>query len=201
MRPTARLLTAAALAVLAGCGVPTGGDPETIGPSEVPYGLLSPSATSSAPSSSAAQEDPPRVYLIGPDGVLVPSGRDVEGAGLRQRLDDLLGHLGAGPTVDELGAALHPATALPPGVRLSVAAVDHGTATVDLAGPGEAPSGEQSRLAVGQIVLTATSLPDVRAVLLTRAGEQLEAPLPSGELTTEPLTAADYDELLVAPPS
>ena len=194
-----RLFAAAALTVLAGCGVPTGGDPETIAPSEVPYGLLSPSATSSAPSASPALEDPPGVYLIGPDDVLVPSSRDVDGATLRQRLDDLLGQLGAGPTDGERDAEL--ATALPPGVRLSVAAIDHGTVTVDLAGTGEAPSGEQSRLAVGQIVLTATSLGDVRAVLLTLAGEQLEAPLPSGELTTEPLTAADYDELLADPPS
>jgi hypothetical protein len=199
MRAAARLISSAAVALLAGCGVPTGGDAETIAPSEVPYGLLSPSATPPAPSTSPAVEDPPRVYLIGPDDVLVPSGRDVDGAGLRQRLDDLLEQLGAGPTAGERDAEL--ATALPPGVRLSVAAVDDGTVTVDLAGPGEAPSGEQSRLAVGQIVLTATSLPEIRAVLLTRAGEQLEAPLPSGELTSEPLTTADYDELQVTPPS
>ena len=199
MRYAARLLLVMALAALGGCGVPTGGDPETIGPSEVPYGLLSPSATTPAPSSSPAQEDPPRVYLIGPDDVLVAGGRAVDGAGLRQRLDDLLGQLATGPTAGERDAQL--ATALPPGVRLVVAAVDDGSVTIELAGPGEAPSGEQSRLAVGQIVLTATSLPGVDAVLLTRAGEQLEAPLPSGELTTDPLRPADYDELLVSPPS
>ena len=73
--------------------------------------------------------------------------------------------------------------------------------TVDLTGAGDAPAGQQSRRAVGQIVLTATSLPGVRAVLLTHDGEPLEAPLPSGELTSSPLTAADYEPLLVAPPS
>jgi hypothetical protein len=199
MRSSARLLTAVTLAVLTGCGVPTGGEPDTLAPSEVPYGLLSPAAPPPAPSSSPAQIDRPRVYLIGPDDVLRPSGRDVEGTGLRDRLGDLLRQLGSGPTAGERDDEL--ATALPPGVRLSVAAVDDGTVTIDLAGPGEAPSGEQSRLAVGQIVLTATSLPDVHAVLLTRGGEPLEAPLPSGELTTAPLTAAEYQELLVAPPS
>ena len=63
------------------------------------------------------------------------------------------------------------------------------------------PAGEQTRRAVGQIVLTATSLPGVTAVLLTHDGEALEAPLPSGELTSAPLTAADYEPLLVGPPS
>jgi hypothetical protein len=199
MRSAVCLVVVVALSVLSGCGVPTGGDPETIAPSEVPDGLLSPSATTPAPSSSPALEDPPRVYLIGPDDVLLPSSREVDGAALRQRLDALLGQLATGPTAGERDAQL--ATALPPGVRLSVAGVDDGTVTIDLAGPGEAPSGEQSRLAVGQIVLTATSMPGVDAVLLTRAGEQLEAPLPSGELTTDPLRSADYDELLVSPPS
>ena len=59
----------------------------------------------------------------------------------------------------------------------------------------------QSRLAVAQIVLTATSLPEIRAVLLTSDGDLLEAPLPSGELTTAPLQAEDFDPLLVAPPT
>lgn len=199
MRYAVHLLVVAALTVLSGCGVPTGGDPETIAPSAVPESLLSPSPTGAAPSSSPAQENPPRVYLVGSDDGLVPSGRNVDGGGLRERLDDLLGELAAGPTPAERDAEL--ATALPPGVRLAVADVDDGTVTVDLAGLDEAPSGEQSRLAVGQIVLTATSLRDVDAVLLTRAGKPLEAPLPSGELTTEPLTPADYDELLAAPPS
>ncbi len=81
-----------------------------------------------------------------------------------------------------------------------MAAVEDGTATVDLTGPGEVGGGEESRLAVAQIVLTATTLDDVRAVRLTRAGEPLEAPLPTGELTDRPLTATDYAPLLVAPP-
>ncbi|UOX99738.1 GerMN domain-containing protein [Blastococcus sp. PRF04-17] len=200
MKRTVRLLTAVLLAlVLAGCGVPTGGGPEAIAASDVPYGLLTPPSTSPAPSSSPAQEDRPRVYLVGPDDVLAPSGRDVQGTGLRERLDDLLGQLADGPTAGERDDEL--TTALPPGLRLSVAAVDEGTVTIDLTGPAEAPSGEQTRLAVGQIVLTATSLPQARAVLLTRDGEPLEAPLPTGELTTEPLTAADYEALLTGPPS
>jgi len=199
VRTPARLVTIAALAALAGCGVSTGGAPETIAPSDVPYGLLSPAPTTSAPSSVPPLGDRPRVYLVAPDDVLVPTGRDIEGGDLRARLDDLLAQLASGPTGGERDDEL--TTALPPDVRLSVTAVDGDTVTVDLAGLGDVPSGLQSRLAVAQIVLTATSLPEVRAVLLTHDGDPLEAPLPSGELSTAPLQASDYDRLLVAPPS
>jgi hypothetical protein len=199
VRTPARLVVAATLVALAGCGVSTGGPPEAIAPSDVPYGLLSPAPTTTAPSPVPPLGDRPRVYLVTPDDVLVPTGRDVAGGDVRARLDDLLAQLASGPTSGERDGEL--TTALAPGVRLAVAAVDGDTVTVDLAGPGDVPSGQQSRLAVAQIVLTATSLPEVRAVLLTGDGDPLEAPLPSGELTTAPLEAADYDALLVSPPS
>ncbi|WP_369255155.1 GerMN domain-containing protein [Geodermatophilus amargosae] len=199
MRAPARLVTVATLVALAGCGVSTGGAPEAIAPSDVPYGLLSSAPTSTAPSPVPPLGDRPRVYLLTPDDVVVPTGRDVAEGDLRTRLDDLLAQLAAGPTSGERDGEL--TTALAPGVGLAVAAVDGDTVTIDLTGPGEVPSGLQSRLAVAQIVLTATSLPEVEAVLLTRDGDPLEAPLPSGELSADPLEAADYDPLLVSPPS
>ena len=73
------------------------------------------------------------------------------------------------------------------------------TVTIDIGGPVDAPSGAESRRAVGQIVLTATSVPGVRAVLLTATGNRVDAPLPDGQLTSAPLTAADYEILLTAP--
>ena len=194
-----RLLALVAAAVLAGCGVPAGGAPDRIDPSDVPYGLASPSPGTSAATSSPAREDRPRVYLVDPDDVLVPSGRDVSGTTTRERLDDLLGQLAEGPTAGERDDEL--TTALPPRTTLTVSSVDGETATIDFSATSAPPAGEQTRRAVGQIVLTATSLPGVTAVLLTHDGEPLEAPLPSGELTTAPLAAADYEPLLVAPPS
>ncbi len=199
MRAAAGALLAAAVVVLTACGLPVDRQTETIPASDVPYGLLSPSSPPPAPASPPAEDGGARVYLLGPGDLLVPSDRDVSGAADRERLADLLGQLAAGPTADERAAAL--TSVLAPGARLTVTGVDEGTATVDLTGPGEAPGGRESRLAVGQIVLTATTVPGVRAVLLTRDGEPLEAPLPSGELTSGPLTAGDYRQLLVAPPS
>lgn len=200
MRSPIRLLVLlVVLAVLTGCGVTTGGSPEELAASEVPYGLLSSAPTSAAPSSVPPVGDQPRVYLVSPEEILVATGREVGRGSIATRLADLLEQLTAGPTADELDDEL--TTALAPGAELSVAAVDGDTVTIDLTGPGDAPSGLQSRLAVAQIVLTATSLPEVGAVLLTSEGDPLEAPLPSGELTTDPLEAADFDSLLAAPPS
>ncbi|MGY1714756.1 GerMN domain-containing protein [Geodermatophilus sp. SYSU D01106] len=190
-------VVAVAVVLLTGCGLP-GGAAEAIPDAEVPYGLLSASGTPPAAETAPTGDDGARIHLLGPGDLLTPRERPVSGADLPARLDDLLGRLAAGPDAGERAAAL--TTVLPPGTRLTVTAVEDGTATVDLTGPGEVPDGEESRLAVAQIVLTATTLSGVEAVRLTRDGEPLEAPLPTGELTDRPLTAEDYGLLLAAPP-
>jgi hypothetical protein len=179
---------------LAGCGVPTGGTPEAIPTSQVPYDLSSPSPTAAGVPSTSARVDEPRVYLVGEDGAVVPRGRSLDSGSLRDRLDQLLDDLATGPTASELTDRL--STALRPETSLTVDGLSDGTVTIDLGGDAEAPAGQESRRAVAQIVLTATSLPEVEAVLLTRTGQPVEAPLPSGELTSRPLTATDYEPLL-----
>ena len=204
---TARRLAGRATALLlltatAACGVPTGGDPDPIAASDVPYGLAEPVPSTSAAPSAPAELDEPRVYLLAEDGALVPQGRSLTGGELRDRLDELLDDLAAGPTADELTDRL--STALRPETTLTVEELSGGTATIDLGGAADAPSGQESRRAVAQIVLTATSLPGVDSLLLTRAGQRVDAPLPSGELTARPLLAEDYLPLLTAsatPPS
>jgi hypothetical protein len=180
------------------CGIPTGGAPATIAPSDVPYGLTSTTPTMTPESSPPPRSDEPRIYLVAPDDVLVPRGRAVEAGTLEERLNRLVDKLATGPNSTELGEQL--STALPPDLRLSVTAVDGDTATIEISGSENAPSGLESRLAVAQIVLSATSLPGISAILLTRDGVPVEAPLPSGELTSDPLTAADYAALLTSPP-
>lgn len=200
--PGAATLVALSLALspaALSCGVPTGGPPEPIASAEVPSALAAPSRPPAPMTSVAPQLDQPRIYLVDADGVLVPRGRETTGTTLAARLDDLLAGLAEGPTAGERSEEL--STALPPGMRLSVAEIDGDTVTIELAGSGDAPSGEASRRAVGQIVLTATSLEGVTGVLLSRDGAPVEAPLPSGELTSAPLTAADYAALVTTPPS
>jgi hypothetical protein len=200
---SARLAAAAtltALLALSACGVPTGGDPEAIPPSAVPFGLAS-VATPSAPTTTSAPVhlDEPRIYLIEPDDVLVPIARQIPVGTVHDRLAILLKSLATGPTNAEKRHRL--STALPPDVVLAVRDVVDDRVTIDLHGTADAPSGKESRRAVAQIVLTATSLPEIHSVLLTSDGTPLEAPLPSGELTSQPLTAFDYTPLLHPPAS
>jgi spore germination protein GerM len=182
---------------VAGCGVPTGGDPQAIPSSEVPYGLADPSPSPTAPSAEVPVEAPSQIFLLGAGEVLVGVPREVAGTSVRERLADLLAQLQAGPTAAEREEQL--STLLTPEVRLTVTDLADRTATVDLSVPAGAPSGAAGRRAVAQLVLTATSLEGVDAVALTICGDPVEAPLPTGELTSAPLTAADYAVFLTAP--
>jgi len=186
---------------LAGCGVPTSGEPETIPASDVPYGLASPTPSDPTSTPTGTMFAETGIYLVTPEDTLVARGRDVPEGPLDERLDDLLAALATGPSEQELAEEL--STALPPEVELTVAEVAEGTVTIDISGPVDAPSGWESRRAVAQIVLTATSVPDVVAVRLSRDGESVEAPLPDGELTSAPLAADDFRSFLTsaAPPS
>jgi spore germination protein GerM len=59
-------------------------------------------------------------------------------------------------------------------------------------------TGPDQLLAVGQLVLTFTSLAGVEQVRLERDGELVEVPLPDGSLVRRPLTAEDYESLVGA---
>jgi spore germination protein GerM len=164
------------LAGLAGCGVLTGAPAEAIPDSEVPPGLSSSAPTSASVPNPERVADPARVYLVGRDDVLVPRTRETTESSPEEQLEDLLDDLADGPTSVELDDQL--STALPPDVELSVADLAAGTATVDISGATQAPSGWASRLAVAQLVLTATSVPGVDGVLLTLDGQPVEPRCP-----------------------
>ena len=108
------IVLVAVLAALSGCGVTTGGTPEELPPSDVPYGLLSPTPTTEAPPSVPPTGSQPRVYLVSADDVLVATGRDVDGAGSRARLADLLAQLSAGPRSAERSTSFR---SVPPTIR------------------------------------------------------------------------------------
>jgi hypothetical protein len=192
-----RALVLALALLVGGCGVPTGDEPQAIPSSEVPYGLADPRPASSAPSTAVPVETPSQVFLVGADEVLVGVPREVEGTTTSERLADLLAQLATGPSAAEREEQL--STLLTPDVRLSVTGLEQRTATIDIGQPTGAPSGAASRRAVAQLVLTATSLQGVDAVQLTIDGDPVEAPLPTGALTSAPLRAADYAVFLTAP--
>jgi hypothetical protein len=195
-RRTAALAVVLA-AVLSGCGVPTGGAPTTVAASDLPYGLGSPGPTATAAPTTAAASQQGWIYLVAPDEAVVPVGREIGTGTAEERLGELLAALALGPSEQEREDQL--ATSLSPELELEVTGIEDGVATVDLS-TAEAPSGLESQRAVAQIVLTAASLPEVDAVLLSSGGDALEAPLPGGELTDEPLRPIDY-AVLQTPPS
>jgi hypothetical protein len=195
---TRRLCAVLALCLgLVGCGVPTSGDPTVIPAGEVPYGLASPTPSTPSSPPEATMVAEAGIYLLTAEDVLTLRGRELGEGSLEERLEELLGQLATGPSEQERDEEL--STALPPAVELHVTEISDGTATVDISGPVDAPSGGDARLAVAQIVLTATVLPEVQAVRLTREGEPVDAPLPDGAGTSEPLTADEFEVFLTPP--
>jgi len=188
-----RLLTFGTAACCAGCGLSDGGGLERIPPEDVPYGLLdaTPSAESSERTASAAPGRP-RVFFLDDErltGVAMsPTGRDPAAV-----LDQAVRALAAGP--DEAAQARGLTTAIPPSLTLSVVSLDGTVATVDLGGEANGPAGQQNTLAIGQVVLTATSVTGVDAVAFTRNGVAIQAPVGDGALADRPLVPADFAAL------
>ncbi len=184
----------AALVLVPSCGLPDGGSVTRVDDDEVPYGLLE-SAT--APPGTRDDEVPglvPVVFWLGANDRLAPERVVVSCAeGPEAVVAHLLDDLAAGPTEEARAAGR--STALPPESRLALAAVNGDTAEVEV-DPHTSISPDRLPGAVGQIVLTVTSAPGIRAVALVHDGAPVQVPLPGGALTGDPVTADDYAALV-----
>jgi len=204
----------ASATLLAGCGVPSSGPSEPVPSGQVPYGLLDPhhavprtGPTGAASPSATRAPGRPSVFFVKHDR-LVPAPLTAPGAAAsgaaapgtasgdtRTVLSQLVLALSTGPSADQRAQGLD--TALPSALHLAVRSVRaDGLATIDLQGGDSGTVGDQGPLAVGQVVLTATSVPGVDRVLLTRQGAPVAAQLAGGELTDTPLVPAEYASLL-----
>lgn len=190
MSRSRRLAAASCIALLtAGCGLnPTSGM-QDIDPLTLPPRLLATTSPTSAALTEPASSGSGAYFLRDTD--LRLSARTLTAAPGIPALQELLTHLAAGPDAADRQRGL--STALPPTTRLTVTALDDDLATVDLSF-GQAPPDQTT--AIAQIVLTATSLPEVSRLLLTIDGEPLQAPLASGAQTDRPLTRSDYLAML-----
>jgi spore germination protein GerM len=74
------------------------------------------------------------------------------------------------------------------------------TVTVDLTAALVEVGGQEQILAVAQIVLTATAVPDVARVRLLLEGQAVEIPRADGTLTSDTLRSTDYEALLKPAP-
>lgn len=196
---------AGVVAVCSACGVPSGGSTRTVNPETVPYALLSPAPTA-APTSPRGLPTPTptipatsmataQLFLLD-DELLVPVEVElpVRAGSLETTVRTALTQLSDGPDEGQRRAGL--ASALGPDVTLRLVDIASGTARVDVSLPSRDPAADRLPLAVGQIVLTVTSVPGVDDVVLLQDGEEIEIPLPGGARTSDPVGAADYQDLL-----
>ena len=188
----AMVAASGALALLAGCGAPSGGDLRPL--TEVPYNLMSPATA--APSSALAPSYAKPVVFMVKDDVLVPASAPIPAAAddAATVVGATLAKLAEGPSEDERARGL--STALGPDVGITLSRIDGATAVIDIRAGDQVPTAGRLPLAVGQVVLTAVSVPGIDSVLLTAEGKPSEAPLPGGALTGRALVAADYDSLV-----
>ncbi len=184
-------------AVSASCGLPDSGPPQQIDPSYVPYHLLRTATTAPSTKAQPSRTTTPRLYLLTSSNRLTSVEAPLAPSGMPQVLQALLARLAQGP--DEAQRASGLATALGPGVTLTLDQVRERTAVVRLDLGEQGPAANRLPLAIGQVVLTATSVGGVDRVKLVRAdGEPIEVPLPDGALTVEPVQAEDYASLVTA---
>jgi hypothetical protein len=183
--------------VSGGCGVPDEGPARIVDSDDVPFRLLQGRATTSGPARTEQVATGPAVYFTSADR-LVRLGIPDPG-GLLPRLAGALGALSAGPTPLEQQRGL--GTAIPAGLQLRATSVIDGRAEIDLRGDVAHPGVGQNVMTAGQIVLTATSVPGVDRVVLTRLGEPVVPVLPHGDLAAGPVKASDYAWLVRAGPS
>lgn len=186
-------------ALLASCGLPQDDSARAVDPKQVPYGLLQsstapPSDQPELKSTSRVGQQAELFLLDGDDrlvGVPAGVGRPLTTAA---RLTALFAMLERGPDENQRSQGL--SSAWTPGVRIQLRDFTDGLAQVEVAAGLKDPSADQLPLAIGQLVLSATSLREVDAVQLVRGGAPVEVPLPGGALTSAPLTRQDYASLL-----
>lgn len=100
----------------------------------------------------------------------------------------------AGPNASERSAKLD--TAIPADAELSAARTVGRVLTIDVTDVFDELTPEGLRLAVAQIVATATDIAGVQSVQLRIDGEPRVWPRGNGELTSRPLTKYDYPGLV-----
>lgn len=180
------LATVFAVAALAACGVPTDDAPRELPAERIPFGLLEPNPAGGTPGVPGAAMQRP-IYLVNGANRLVEVVKAVPAPG---GVADALRELLAGPDSDDVEEGL--TTFIPSGtIVLGVGPPVEGVATIDLS--GDLPTaGEGLRLALAQIVYTATGVPDVDRVLFELNGQPREVPDDKGETTAEPLGRSDF---------
>lgn len=179
-----RIVGAAVLVLLAGCGVTPERDARALDPNAGPYRIVTQDRVLPPAGSHRIS-----IFLVR-NGALVLIPRRIPE---QPTPAAVLTALSAGPSESEKSDGL--TTGLPPGTDATVRLIDGGTVTVALPQPAEANSRSDAVLAFGQIVLSLTSLPTVTGVLFEQDGQPLQVPRADGSLSTAALRRVDYAAL------
>ncbi len=176
----------AALTILAGCSI----QPEAA-PSDLPAERAD---VFGEPATGDEAVGTNRIYLLAPTDLEAPQRLRSVQRGVPSAPASVLASLFAGPNATERDAQLD--TAIPTDVVLLGARSVGPVLTVDLNDVFDELTPDGLRLAVAQIVSTATDIGGVQAVQLRIDGEPRVWPLGNGELTDRPLTRYDYPGLV-----
>ncbi len=187
MRRLRILVVAVTLGVLAaGCSVGAQDSPQLISKSNVPFGLLKTTPSTTPPSVATVGVT---IFLVLGQH-LVTVNRAVPVAGTLQAA---LKALGRGTTSAEAAANLESpiSTATP----LTLKAVSGSTAVVDVPSSFSALSGKDQILGAAQLVYTLTQFPGIDQVTVRVGGQVAQVPTATGRIHTGPLDRADYANL------
>ncbi len=188
--------------LVSACSIQDDAEPRAIDPTLVPFSLLATSTTTTTtePATTKTVEVPTSIFLVDSDTELltevvrtIPPPPSV-----RSGLQELL----VGPTGEELARGLNSAIARSAELRGVDGPLD-GVVTVNLSDDLRAIGGQGQRLALAQVVFTATAAPEVTGVLFAFEGELSEVPNGQGVSTTQPLDRSDFatfDPNAPAPP-
>lgn len=173
--------------LLAGCGIPTGAA-KPIPRADVPFHLLDRISTTT----TSPQGPPPvgvaeTVYLVSPEGHLVPVLRDVPAPG---NLTQIVGALLEGPTAAQQALGI---TSYVSGSRTQVSvSVSAGVATVDFAVNPVQLLGPDQTLAIAQVVYTVTQISGITGVVFLIGGQPKSVPVANGAQVPGPVNRFDY---------
>jgi len=177
-RPFFPLVCAAVAGTLASCAIQADSGPRDVAEDHLARGAID----ADVGGGEATGEG--RIYLVAPEGSVQPLRTVLRNS------NDLVQRLILGPNQQELDDGL--STELPPALVVNRISYDGGVVIVDLGDEINELTGASLRLAVAQIVFTASEAPGTESVEIRVNGEAQSWPNGEDVQISEPLTVYDY---------
>jgi Sporulation and spore germination len=172
-----------AAALCAGCGVGVDATPHLMNNKDVPFGLLSPAPSTTAPPSSGQFVT---LYLAGA-ARLVATSRELS---TPVSIGRVLHALGEGPTPKQAAAGLQ--SPLSTAAPLSLSNSSGTRVTVDLSSSFTKLTEQDQVIAIAQLVYTLTLFPGITHVGVRIDGRRAKVPTDDGTLSGSPLGRGSY---------